>query len=876
METLSHPENIPGLSEAYAAEILKKDGYNELPSQKKQSIFSILLNVFKEPMLLLLLVAGLIYLVLGETRDALILLMFVFVVVGITFNQERKTERALDALKNLSSPRALVIREGEQKRIPGREVVNGDILILREGDRVPADGIVLFSTNLLVDESLLTGESLAVRKSACSGSPQSVEFAQSGGDDSPFVYSGTLVIQGTGMAQVTATGTRTELGKIGKALEDIYEEDSLLQKETGLIVKNFAIGGGFLCILIVIIYGLTREDWLHGLLAGLSLSMALLPEEFSVVLLVFLSMGAWRMSKRNVLVRRMPAVETLGSSTVLCVDKTGTLTQNKMILNSVYAGNEYCEIDKTEYLSSNFHELLEFGYLASQQDPFDPLEKEIKKSTEKFLPDHHEIHREWKLVREYPLSKNLLSISNVWKFNNSKSINTGSNVNDKISGNEKSDVNKFNDTRKYVIAAKGAPEAIIDLCHLDETQKAELLLQVQQMAGKGLRLLGVAKANFQDDLLPEKQHDFEFEFVGLLGFVDPVRPGVAEAVKECYNAGIKVIMITGDYPGTAQHIAKQIGLRNSDNYITGPELSKMGEAELAEEIKNTNIFARVVPEQKLVVVNALKRNGEIVAMTGDGVNDAPALKSAHIGIAMGERGTDVARESASIVLLNDDFFSIVAAVRLGRRIFDNLKKAINYIFSVHIPIAGLAVFPILFNLPLILLPAHIAFLELIIDPACSTVFEAEPEEKNIMNKPPRNLQERMFGIKSLTLSLVQGLSMLVGVTAIYIYALDTGKGTIEARTLTFATLVIANLTLIAANLSWSQSMLKTLKSENKALRYVLVGALSGLFLVLYVPALREIFRFSVLHFNDLLIVFFVGTLSIAWLRLLKNKIHNSL
>ena len=848
METTFDPENTTGLSEEEAAGILKNDGYNELPSQKKQSLFSILLNVLKEPMLLLLLGAGLIYLLLGEVKDALILLIFVFVVVGITFNQQRKTERALDALKSLSSPRALVIRDREQKRIPGKEVVKGDILILREGDRIPADGVVLFCANLLVDESLLTGESLAVRKSESTGLI-SLQSGQPGGDDLPFIYSGTLMIQGHGVAQVSATGIRTEMGKIGKALGTIAEEDSLLKKETALIVKNFAIVGGILCALVVVVYGLTRRDWLHGLLAGLSLSMALLPEEFSVVLLIFLSMGAWRMSKRNVLVRRMPAIETLGSSTVLCVDKTGTLTLNKMILSSIYSGNESCEIDKNECLLEKFHELLEFGYLASQQDPFDPLEKEIKKSTEKFLPDHEDIHREWKLIREYPLSKNLLALSNVWESN---------------------------DHRRHVVATKGAPEAIFELCGLNETEKEKLLSQVQKMADKGLRLLGVAKASFQDASLPEKQHDFEFEFIGLLGFVDPVRPEVAQSVKECYTAGLRVIMITGDYPGTAQHIARQIGLKDPEKYITGPELASMQKEELAEKIKTTNIFARVVPEQKLLIVNALKLNGEVVAMTGDGVNDAPALKSAHIGIAMGERGTDVARESASIVLLNNDFSSIVASVRLGRRIFDNLKKAIGYIFSVHMPIAGLALFPILFNLPLVLLPAHIAFLELIIDPACSTVFEAEPEEKNIMNRPPRNLQERMFGRKGLALSLLQGTSMLAGVIVVLLYALYMGKGDVEVRTLTFATLVVANLTLIVANLSWSQSIIKTLSSENKALRYVLVGALSGLLLVLYVPALRNLFRFSVLHVDDLLIVFVVGILSIAWLRLLRSKIKDNI
>ena len=840
MEKTLDPENLTGLSNEEAANRLREDGYNELLSQKKQSLFSIFLNVLREPMLVLLLVAGLIYLIIGEVNDALILLLFVFVVVGITFNQERKTERALEALKNLSSPRALVIRGGNQKRIPGREVVKNDILILREGDRIPADGVVLSSTNLLVDESLLTGESLAVRKSEWDNIAKPM---QPGGDDLPFVYSGTLVIQGQGVAEVIASGMHTEMGKIGKALGTITEEDSPLRKETSRLVRDFAIAGGVLCLFVVVIYGLTRGDWLHGILAGLSLSMALLPEEFSVVLLVFLSMGAWRMSKREVLVRRMPAIEALGASTVLCVDKTGTLTVNRMNLSSLYSKGEYCELDKNECLPENFRELLEFSYLASQQDPFDPLEKEIKKSTEKFLSDTENVHEEWKLVREYPLSKELLALSKVWESY---------------------------DQRKHVIAAKGAPEAILELCHLDEAEKEEILSHVQEMAEKGLRLLGVAKASFLDDSLPEKQHDFEFEFTGLLGFVDPVRPSVYQSLKDCYTAGIRVIMITGDYPGTAQHIARRIGLKDPEKYITGPELASMQKGELQEKIKTTNIFARVVPEQKLEIVNALKLNGEIVAMTGDGVNDAPALKSAHIGIAMGERGTDVARESSSIVLLNDDFFSIVAAVRLGRRIFDNLKKAIGYIFSVHIPIAGLALFPILFNLPLVLLPAHIAFLELIIDPACSTVFEAEPEEKNIMKRPPRNLQDKLFGRRSLTLSLLQGISMLAGVIIIFLYSLNMGMGEVEARTLTFTTLVIANLTLIVANLSWSQSLIKTLKSENKALKIVLIGALSGLFMVLYVPALRALFHFSVMHGDDLLIVFSVGIISVLWLKMLSR------
>jgi len=543
----------------------------------------------------------------------------------------------------------------------------------------------------------------------------------------------------------------------------------------------------------------------------------------------------------------MPAIETLGSATVLCVDKTGTLTMNRMILSSLFSRAEFYDIAKNGHLPlpENFHELLEFGNLASQADPFDPVEKEIKNGTEKFLSNSEHVHNTWKLVREYPLSKNLLALSNVWESN---------------------------DRQKHVIASKGAPEAIIDLCHLDEVQKHELLSRVQTMADNGLRVLGVARAVFQEEKLPEMQHDFGFEFIGLLGFTDPVRPSVPAAVAECYTAGIRVIMITGDFPGTARHIARQIGLNNLERIITGPELSQMSIIELQEKIKVTNIFARVIPEQKLAIVNALKANGEVVAMTGDGVNDAPALKSSHIGIAMGERGTDVARESSSIVLLNDDFSSIVEAVRLGRRIFDNLKKAISYIFSVHVPIAGLALFPILFELPLILLPAHIAFLELIIDPACSVVFEAEKDEKNIMQRPPRNLKEKLFDRKSLIRSLFQGLSVFFFVLIVFILALYLGKGENEARTITFAMLVFANLTLIISNLSLERSILKKFHSENRALWMVVGGALLSLVMVLYVPIFRELFHFSVLHFDDLITILIGGIISALWIILINTKL----
>ena len=491
--------NIQGLSEREAVEKVKKEGYNELPSQKQRNILQILWNVLREPMLMLLLGSGLIYIILGELKDALMLLTFVFVVIGITFYQERKTERALDALRNLSSPRALVIRGGNQKRIPGCEVVTDDIIVLREGDRVPADSYVIFNSNLMLDESLLTGEALSVSKSEWDGASHS---KQAGGEGLAFVYSGTMIVQGHGLGKVFATGAKTEIGKIGKALESIREESTLLQKETTKIIKTFALVGLVLCAIVVVVYGLTRGSWINGFLAGLTLSMAMLPEEFSVVLLIFLTLGAWRLSKRQVLTRQMPAIETLGAATVLCVDKTGTLTHNKMTLSSLFADGQHCETKGVDMLDEKFHDLLEFSLLASQRDPFDPIEKEIKTKGEAWLTNTEHLHHTWKLIREYPLSKQLLALSHVWESP---------------------------DKQSYIIATKGAPEAIADLCHFSEVQKGELTKIVTELADKGLRLLAVAKASFNKTSLPDGQHDFDFKYIGLIGFTDPVRGTVPPA-----------------------------------------------------------------------------------------------------------------------------------------------------------------------------------------------------------------------------------------------------------------------------------------------------------------------------------------------------------
>ncbi len=834
--------NLRGLSEQEAQSRLQLEGPNELPSAKKRSTLVIALDVIREPMFLLLVACGVVYLLLGDKEEALMLMGFVVVVMGITLYQERKTERALEALRDLSSPRALVIRDAIERRIAGRDVVRGDVIVLREGDRVPADSVILSDENLAADESLLTGESVAVRKSSWDGKS---EMGRPGGDDLPFVYSGTLVVQGRAIAEVRATGIRTELGKIGKALQTVETEATVLQKETGRLVKKLAVFGLCLCSLVVVGYGLTQGNWLKGLLAGITLAMATLPEEFPVVLTIFLALGAWRISKKNVLTRRMPAVETLGSATVLCTDKTGTLTHNRMSVAKLCCGEQFFDTTEAsgESLPEYFHPLVEFSILASQRDPFDPMEKAVHRLGNKRLKDTEHLHADWKLIKEYPLSKKLLALSHVWESPNGAD---------------------------YVIAAKGAPEAIADLCHFTEQQVAQMMRSVNQMAEEGLRVLGVARAYFNRGQLPEGQHDFVFEFLGLVGYADPVRETVPAAVKECLAAGVRVVMITGDYPGTACKIAREIGLVPSDKYITGPELDQLSDADLQKRISEVSIFARAVPEQKLRLVNALKANGEIVAMTGDGVNDAPALKAAHIGVAMGGRGTDVARESSALVLLDDDFSSIVQAVRLGRRIFDNIKKAIAYIFAIHVPIIGMSMIPVALKWPLVLMPVHILFLELIIDPACSTIFEAEAEEPGVMQRPPRDPREPLFSRNTLLFSILQGVGVMLVVLAIYGIALYRGQGEDEARALSYTTLIIANISLILTNRSWSRSVFSMLGKRNPPLWWIVGGAAAFLGAVLYIPFLQKTFSFAPLHVNDLSLCLLLGVLSVAWFEIAKK------
>jgi Ca2+-transporting ATPase len=842
----SSSARIHGLSEADAQVRLKTEGYNELPRAGRRTALRIFLEVLREPMLALLLGGGVIYLALGDLKEALILLAFATMSVLITVVQETRTERVLEALRDLTSPRALVIRDGQRKRIAGREVVRGDFVVLAEGDRVPADAVLVQSHDLQTDESLLTGESVPVRKIA-SSEDAPTKPRRPGGDDLPCVFSGSLVVRGTGVGEVVAIGVLSEIGKIGHTLSTLETEPPRLQAQTRRLVRGFAIVGGAVSVLAVLLYGTLRGSWLDAVLAGIALGMSMLPEEFPVILTVFMAMGAWRISRARVLTRRAAAIETLGSATVLCTDKTGTLTQNRMSIAElrVKSGEIFRARDAPgAEMPEAFRVLVEFGILASARDPFDPMEKAFHDLGRERLEQTEHLHGpEWKLVHAYGLRRDLLAMSHVWQPANGR--------------------------KEFVIAAKGAPEAIADLCHLSAADLTALTRSVDAMATEGLRVLGVARASFAGPIWPDSQHDFAFEFLGLVGLADPLRHSVPDAVTECRSAGIKVVMITGDYPATAKAIARQAGL-DVEDLVTGEELERLSEAELARRVRTATVFARIMPEQKLRIVNALKTNGDIVAMTGDGVNDAPSLKAAHIGIAMGGRGTDVAREASSIVLLDDDFGSIVKSVRLGRRIYDNLRKAMGFIFAVHVPIAGLALLPLLFGLPILFGPMHIAFLEMVIDPVCSLVFEAETEEDDVMRRPPRAPDKPLFSGQLIGWSLLQGAVAFVLVSGIFIVALRRGMPEEEVRALTFFSLVLTIISLIFINRSFSASLVTALCRPNSALVWVLVVVTALLSLTLLLPLASELFRFGPLHLDDLAVTFGAGIVVLVLLELLKH------
>jgi Ca2+-transporting ATPase len=827
-------EAYGGLTAEEAAQRLRQHGFNELAVRDRRNFLRVLMEALREPLLLLLIVTTAFYLAIGDWHEGALLAVLTVVDLGIVVYQDLKTERVLESLRDLASPRALVIRDGVQRRIPGREVVPGDIVIVSEGDRVPADAELTSAHELKADESLLTGEAVPVRKMAAAIAVS--HPVHPGGEDTPLIFSGSMIVHGRGIATVTATGAKTQIGRIGVSLSQMNFEETRLRRGTRNLVRDLGILAAVVSALVIVLQGMRADDWLGAILAGATTAMSLMPEEIPIVLTVFLTLGAWRISRRNVLTRQVAAIENLGSATVLCTDKTGTLTLNRMTVTKLHARGETIDRKPKHQLSTDAMRVLAAAAKASEIRPTDPMERAFHDAAAE-----HDVPKPAAPLRIYGLSPDLLAVTFVRALANGR----------------------------FDVAAKGAPEAILSLCSMNEQQRCALLEQTSAMASEGLRVLAVAAAMHEANL-PETPRGFAFEFLGLVGLSDPVRDTVPAAVAECRQAGVRVIMITGDYPVTARAIARQAGIEVSGDVVTGQQLNELSDEALAKLLPTATVFARVLPEQKLRIVSGLKALGHVVAMTGDGVNDAPALKAANIGIAMGGRGADVAREAAALVLLDDAFESIVAAIRMGRRIFDNLRKALSYILAVHVPIAGVALLPLLFGWPIVFFPVHVVFLELIIDPACSIAFEAEPEEPDTMWRGPRKPSAALFDSRDVIVGVSEGAIGLAGILGVYAFALDRGVGEPEARAMAFAGIVFVNLALILANRSRWESLMGSLSRQNPFLWWVVGAALAVLMFALYVEPVSELFRFAPLGAGQLLLTLAPAAVMLAATEVLKS------
>lgn len=823
---------MDGLTASEVLEKRKKFGYNQLPDRDRKSIIKIVVGLMMEPMIFLLLAVVAVYFILGDPSEAAILMVSVLVIISINLYQDLKTEKALEALRNLSSPVCDVIRDGKHASIPSRELVPGDIILVNEGSRVPADARLLSAQNLAADESLLTGESLPVDKK--------VHQVQNS-DTSAMVFSSSMVVKGHGIAKVIAIGVDTEVGKIGDSLNKIKPEKTLINREVDYVVRVIAAAAIGISLIITVVYWLTRGDLIHGFLAGLTLAISILPEELPVVLTVFMALGAWRLAKSNVLSRNSSTIETLGAASVLCTDKTGTLTENRMTIVQVSDANG----QPLESADKRYHHIISYGVLASQIKPFDPMEEAFLQNATEILGTVDGIRNGYKIVKEYPLEEDSLSVAHVWGESNEQIAS---------------------------VALKGAPEEVARLCGLSVVETEKIQSKVTEFAREGLRVLGVAEGE-PTASLPDTRESFSFKFLGLVALADPIRPEAADAIRLCHEAGIRVIMITGDFPETARRIGKEVGLDDRE-VITGSQFSEMTQAEQDEVIRRVAIFSRVVPAHKLTIVESLKRNGEVVAMTGDGVNDSPALKSANIGIAMGNRGTDVAREASSIVLLDDNFASIVKGVRLGRRIFDNLQKAMSYIIAVHIPIIAMSLAPVLLGWPLVLLPIHIVFLEFIIDPSCTLIFEGESEDPGVMKRPPRRLNTPLFNKQMVISSVAKGLAMSLVAFVTHFATMTIGWSDEKSRALTFLLIVLMNLAMIVV-VSGKRAFRDAVDTKAKSpMIIVLVVAMIALSVIYFIPPVTELFKFEPLTFVEVMLagaLAITGALGITVIRMIMSS-----
>lgn len=821
-------DHFTGLTDEEVKKSRERYGTNKKNSKRQNKFSSVLKEIVTEPLFIILVITSCIYFLLGEYGEGIIMLIALSFVSGIAVFQENRSRNAVDALNKLSAPLTKVIRNGVQSQIPSDEIVLNDLIYIEDGDLVPADGIIMKMNDFSVNESLLTGEALPVYKDLTENNNR--------------IFQGTQTTSGSCIARVNAIGKNSALGKISGSLEEIQVSKTPLQLQIKSFIRSMVSIG---TIAFVIVWGINyyiSKDILQSLLRGLTLAMSVLPEEIPVAFSTFMALGAYHLYKKQVIARSPHTVETLGAATVICVDKTGTITENKMRLTKIYqfVDNRLFDYDDG---AGEYNEVLNYALWASETEPFDAMEKSIHNLYGSLAPTDK--RNEYTMVHEYPLGGSPPIMTHAFKNN---------------SGN-------------HIIACKGGLETVLKQCTLSNDSKSEIQSTARQLASRGYRVLGVCKSNLTLDSLPDSQHDIVFEFLGVLAFNDPPKKNMPEILKQFYDAGIDVKMITGDYAETAMAIAHQIKFNKGSGILTGEQVMKMEAGQLNQEVINVNIFARMFPEAKLKVIEALKANNEVVAMTGDGVNDAPALKAAHIGIAMGKRGSEVAKNAASLILMDDDLVHMPEAVALGRRIYENLKKAIQYIISIHIPIILIVTLPLIlfWKFNDIFSPIHIIIMELIMGPTCSIIYENEPMEANYMQKPPRKMNTSFFSIKELSLSIIQGIVITTSCLAIgYMYMESNGTDTL-VRTIIYTTLIFSNLFLTLANRSFYYSMITTLRYKNKLIPLIISISLVILFLSVYLTPLQKIFRFEALSFLDVVRCLLFAFLGVVWIEIYKFK-----
>lgn len=820
------PRHLTGLSTRQVESSREKFGYNQVDAGKRNTWLSMLLDIIKEPMLLLLFAVAIIYLVVGNYAEAAFMLGAIIIVSAISFYQDNRSKNALAALEKLNEPQSTVIRNSIVLRIPTHEIAVGDLCIVEEGRMINADGQVVYSNDFSVNEASLTGESYSVFKST-----ETVD---------KMVYSGTLVVSGLAVFEVEAIGSNTKLGMIGKSIEGIRTEISPLQQQISRFVRSMAIIGIAVFLMVWIYSYAETRSIIESLLAGLTLAMSVLPEEIPVAFTTFMALGAWKLMRDGIIIKRSTVVETLGSTTVICTDKTGTITENSMQLAEIYEYNGGKSYTREQFGEPALREVITYAMWASEPVPFDPMEKALHHAYEQSEPIDR--RREFRMIHEYPLEGRPPMMTHVFEGPGGVRL----------------------------VAAKGAPEAILAVSTLPDERKQALRNHIHGLGQKGYRVLGVAKSLSPKEF-PERQQELPFEFLGLVVFNDPPKKGIQEVFEQLYHAGIKVKVITGDNSDTTQAIAQQAGIINSTRPLNGSEIVNMPAHDLSATVRDVTLFTRMFPEAKLAVVDALKQNGEVVAMLGDGVNDAPALKAAHIGVAMGSKGTEIAKAAASLVITNDDLGKLITAIAAGRRIYSNIKKAIQYIISIHIPIILTVSLPIFleWTFPHIFTPVHVIFLELIMGPTCSIVYENEPMEKNAMFRKPRKMTDTFLNWRELAISIVQGLIITAGVLFAYQYTVNEGGNEEKTRSVVFVTLVFANILLSYVNRSFYYSVVNTFRNRNYLLLGITVATLALTFAILFVPPLSRFFKVISLGFTEIAFSLMVALVSVAWFEVYK-------